>query len=198
MLDLTGKRVLITYGGTAEAIDPVRVITNRSSGKMGLALKATAEKAGATVISIKAETAEQLKKEIAANFNNIDILIMAAAVSDYKPVQSSAQKIKSGQKRLMLELEETEDLLAYFGTQKTGQYLAGFALESENLLSNALTKLKKKKLDLIIANDISALGAEKSSIKIIDKKETVTEYNNLSKDILAEKIIAKICRDLSS
>ncbi len=198
MSDLAGKKILITYGGTAEAIDPVRVITNRSSGKMGLALKAAAEKAGAKVIAVKAETVEQLKKEIAANFNSIDILIMAAAVSDYKPVKTSAQKIKSDQQKLIIELEKTEDLLAYFGAQKTSQYLAGFALESENLLANALAKLKKKNLDLIIANDISALGAERSSIKIIDKKEALTEYNNLNKDILAEKIIAKICRDLSS
>lgn len=198
MSDLSGKKILITYGGTAEAIDPVRVITNRSSGKMGLALKAAAEKAGAIVIAIKAETVAQLKKEITANFAVIDVLIMAAAVSDYKPVNFSSQKIKTSQSRLIIELEKTEDLLAYFGSQKTHQYLVGFALESENLEANALAKLKKKNLDLIIANETTALGAEVSSIKIIDKKVLVEEYNNLNKTILAEKIIDKICRDLSS
>ncbi|MDC0977695.1 phosphopantothenoylcysteine decarboxylase [bacterium] len=195
--DLSGKKVLITSGSTAEAIDPVRVITNRSSGKMGQALKLAAQNAQAEVVFVEATNIDQLKKDIAENFNKIDILIMAAAVSDYKPVEVSAQKIKSSQDKLLIEFEKTEDLLAYFGTKKTNQYLVGFALESEHLIENATNKLTDKNLDLIIANDTSAIGADKSSIKIIDKNNQIEEYNNLDKIILAEKIIARICRDIS-
>lgn len=195
--NLQGKKILITSGGTKEQIDPVRIITNKSSGKMGQALKNAALLTGAEVNFIEAQNVTQLKNDIEKSFNNTDVLIMAAAVSDYKPKKQSTNKIKSDQENLTIELEKTEDILNYFGQKKQKQYLVGFCLETENLKENALKKLKNKNLDLIIANDISAIGSDQSSVLMIDKNQEITEYKNLEKSIIAEKILERICRDLN-
>lgn len=194
---LAGKKIIITSGGTKEPLDAVRVITNLSSGKMGQALREAATESGAELVFIEAQTVAQLKTDIAKEFKTANILIMAAAVSDYRPRQTTQTKIKSKSSGLTLELEKTEDLLAYFGQQKTNQYLVGFCLETDELEKNALIKLKAKNLDLIIANSAAALGADNSSVLIIDKTAQVTAYENLPKKLIAEKIIERICRDLN-
>lgn len=191
---LKGKKIIVTYGGTKEPIDPVRVITNNSSGKMGLALITAARKAGATVVGIEAQTVTQLKEAIAKDFTDADCLIMAAAVSDYKVKAPSQHKVKSEENELTITLEKNEDLLAYFGEQKKKQKIIGFALESEELIENAKKKLKKKNCDLIIANDITALGADRSAVTILDQNGIVTTAHG-TKNELAEKIIA-LCRNL--
>lgn len=194
---LSGKKIIITSGGTKEPLDPVRVISNLSSGKMGQALREVALANDAEVCFIEAQTIEQLKQDIGKNFKTADVLIMAAAVSDYRPKKTAAQKIKSKAGTMTIELEKTEDLLTYFSKQKSGQYLVGFCLETENLRENALAKLKAKNIDLIVANSAQALGADNSSVVIIDKNEEALEYNNLPKKIIAEKIIERICRDIN-
>lgn len=193
---LKGRKIIITGGGTRERLDPVRVLANLSSGKMGLALRNAALTAGAEVKYIQAETADQLKKEISEDYESAEILIMAAAVSDYRPLKPAQQKIKSTENKLTIELEKTEDLLAYFGRKKQGQYLVGFALETENLEENAKKKLKNKNLDLIVANDPDALGSDSSTVRIIGKDGISEVYQN-SKQVIAEKIIERICRDIS-
>jgi len=195
---LSGKKIIITGGGTREPLDPVRTLTNNSSGKMGLALKAAAEKTGATVVYIDAGAGgvQVLKEKIAADFADADALIMAAAVSDYRPVQVSEQKIKSNQDKLTIELEKTEDVLKYFAKQKKQQYIVGFALESVDLLENAAAKLKEKKLDMIVANDISALNNENSAITLLDGQNEPEILAEMPKTLAAEKIIERVCRNI--
>jgi phosphopantothenoylcysteine decarboxylase/phosphopantothenate--cysteine ligase len=171
-MDLTGERVLITAGPTYEAIDPVRGITNRSSGKMGYALAEAAINSGAevTLVSgpvalappggariIRVKSAAEMHSAVVENFEAATLLIMSAAVSDYRPASISSQKIKkSNGNGLVLELEQTEDILAAVGRKKTSQIVVGFAAETENVVANARKKLLEKGADLIIANDVSA------------------------------------------
>ncbi|MDR1322805.1 MAG: bifunctional phosphopantothenoylcysteine decarboxylase/phosphopantothenate--cysteine ligase CoaBC [Candidatus Margulisbacteria bacterium] len=191
---LRGKKIIITGGGTREPLDPVRVLTNNSSGQMGLALQAAAEKAGADVVYINAAALDVsgLKAKIAAEFAGADALIMAAAVSDYRAAQVSPRKIKSAPKKLTIELTKTEDLLKYFAGQKKKQYLVGFALESEDLLKNAEQKLREKNLDLIAANDISALGGVEATVILLDKNGAAETLEKLPKVQIAERIIERI------
>jgi phosphopantothenoylcysteine decarboxylase/phosphopantothenate--cysteine ligase len=191
---LRGKKIVITGGGTREPLDPVRVLTNNSSGQMGLALQAAAEKAGATVVYIDAAALDVrgLKEKIAAEFADADALIMAAAVSDYRAARVSPGKIKSAVKKLTIELTKTEDLLKYFAGQKKRQYLVGFALESERLLENAAQKLRAKNLDLIAANDISALGSAEAAVILLDKDGVSETLEKLPKAKIAEKIIERV------
>jgi phosphopantothenoylcysteine decarboxylase/phosphopantothenate--cysteine ligase len=173
---------LITAGGTREYIDPVRFISNASSGKMGYTLAQAAVKAGhkVTLISaptslwppkgvklIKTVSADDMFKAVKDNFGKCDCLIMAAAVSDYKPFRKSKVKIKKSAKDLIIKLKPTVDILKWAGkNKKKNQVIVGFALEDKNLRKNAERKLKEKKLDMIIANRPSAIGAEKSKIEI--------------------------------
>lgn len=182
------KHFLITAGGTREYIDPVRFISNASSGKMGFALAQAALKAGhkvtlITTLKLKTqnsklktlyvETAEQMYDAVKGNFKNCDCLIMAAAVSDYTPAKKSETKIKKSDKNLLLKLKPTVDILKWAGkNKKKNQMLVGFALEDKNLYKNAEKKLKDKNLDMIIANKTSAIGSEHSRlcIKTTDSK----------------------------
>jgi phosphopantothenoylcysteine decarboxylase/phosphopantothenate--cysteine ligase len=191
---LRGKKIVIAGGGTREPLDPVRVLANNSSGQMGLALKAAAEKAGADTVYIDAAVldVQGLKEKIAAEFPEADALIMAAAVSDYRAARVSQEKIKSSLEKLTIELVKTEDLLKYFAGRKTRQYLVGFALESENLLENAAQKLREKNLDLIAANDISALGSAEATVTLLDKNGVQETLEKLPKTRIAERIIEKI------
>ena len=195
---LSGKKIIITGGGTREPLDPVRTLTNNSSGKMGLALKAAAEKTGAAVVYIDAGAGDvqSLKEKIAVEFADADVLIMAAAVSDYKPVKVSKNKIKSDKGRLTVELEKTEDVLKHFAKQKKRQYIVGFALESVDLLKNAAAKLKEKKLDMIVANDISALNSENSAVTLLDGHSEPEILEQIPKTLAAEKIIERVCRNI--
>jgi phosphopantothenoylcysteine decarboxylase / phosphopantothenate---cysteine ligase len=171
--DLAGQHVVVTAGGTREPIDAVRVIANRSSGKQGYAIAEDAHRRGArvTVIStvdipiasgvsvISVETAQQMQDAVTSAAVSADVVIMAAAVADFRPVLSVEGKIKKNQGVPTITLEPTPDILAQLGSQKPAhQVLVGFAAETENLVDNARGKLERKNLDLIVANDVSAPG----------------------------------------
>jgi phosphopantothenoylcysteine decarboxylase / phosphopantothenate---cysteine ligase len=173
-LDLCGEQVLITAGPTYEAIDPVRGITNRSSGRMGYAIAEAAIKRGARVTLISGpvslpppdgaknlpvKSAEEMHDAVMANLSGASIVVMAAAVADYRPAQFAAQKIKKSDGKLLLELERTVDILAAVGRLKDSRVLIGFAAETQNVESNARKKLREKNADLIVANDVSAKDA---------------------------------------
>ena len=165
---LYGKKVIVTAGGTREAIDPVRFIGNRSSGKMGIALADAAYNMGAEVVLvstvpcekkyqvIEVESAQEMQEVIESEFDKADALIMAAAVSDFRPIIASKQKIKKKNEDINLELTRNPDILEILGrTKRDKQIIIGFSAESENIEKNAKEKLEKKKIDMIIANDIT-------------------------------------------
>ncbi|NLX43955.1 MAG: bifunctional phosphopantothenoylcysteine decarboxylase/phosphopantothenate--cysteine ligase CoaBC [Chloroflexi bacterium] len=174
---LAGRRILVTAGGTQEPLDPVRHLTNRSSGRMGYALAEAARDAGATVTLISAptglpripgiehvavRTAGEMARAVLARTGQIDILMMAAAVADYRPAVTAMDKIKKADEELFLELERTEDILRSVASLPEGQrprMVVGFAAETSNLLANASEKLSAKRLDLLVANDVSAADA---------------------------------------
>jgi phosphopantothenoylcysteine decarboxylase/phosphopantothenate--cysteine ligase len=207
--DLAGKRIVVTAGGTQEPVDPVRCLTNRSSGKMGYALAEAARDRGARVVLVSAPSAlpkpaginmvdvgtvqemhEAVKKAVAG----ADVLIMAAAVADYRPMKVSKEKIKRQQSSsLTLELERTPDILG----EVKGKFLrVGFAAESQNLVANAREKLQKKQLDLIVANDVTAadcgIGADTNRVVIIDKKGNAKKLPLLPKREVADKILDRV------
>lgn len=212
--DLAGKKILITTGGTREAIDDVRFIGNRSSGKQGLAIAKAAIARGAevTVIAANVDTnslfnakkisvtnTAELQSALASNFGTTDVLIMAAAVSDAKPVATEGKVKKSDYKSL--ELVETPDLLAEISKKKVHQILVGFAAEENaNLLQEGKRKLTTKGLDLIYANDIAdgaIFGSDKTSGFIIDEKN-VEEITPISKESLATRLLDKVVERLNS
>src|SRR5699024_2916615 len=170
---LQNQRVLITAGGTKERLDPVRYITNDSSGKMGHSLAKAARNEGAevtlitashlpapsTVKAVHVESAEEMEEAVLSQFFSTDIVIMAAAVSDYRPKLSSNQKIKKKTETMQLELIKTPDILKELGTRKANQLLIGFAAETQNVKEYALKKLQDKNLNIIVANDVSKSDA---------------------------------------
>lgn len=196
--------LLITAGGTREYIDPVRFISNASSGKMGFALADAAAKAGHKVTlittiknskfkSVYVETAEQMFAAVRKYFPKCDCLIMAAAVADYTPAKKSKLKIKKSDKNLTFRLKPTADILKWAGkNKKKNQIVAGFALEDKNLRKNAEEKLKDKKLDMIIANTPSTIGAEKAAVQIKQKNKNWVTLQNADKSLIAKKIVAFI------
>ncbi len=172
--DFAGKNILVTAGPTREAIDPVRYITNRSSGKMGYAIAAAAQRRGGrvTLVSgpvhltapagvnlIGVETASEMRQAVLDAYDTADIVIKAAAVADYRPVQAAAHKLKKNAGGLTLLLEENADILKELGNKKSRQILVGFAAETDDMLANAQKKLAEKNLDLIVANDVTKPGA---------------------------------------
>ena len=212
---LAGRKVLISAGGTAEPIDPVRVITNRSSGKQGYALAQAAIDAGANVILITTptkltppigaavihvETAKQMLDALLNESSDSDALIMAAAVADFRPKHQAQNKIKKEGGIPQIELEATEDILKTVSTSSDGKkrprVVAGFAAESQSLLENAVNKLQSKKLDLIAANDISANDAgfavETNRITLLFADGRRESLSLMSKNEAAEIIIARI------
>lgn len=214
--DLFGKRVCVTAGPTVEPIDPVRFISNRSSGKMGFALAKEALKRGAhvTLISgptslpplagietIFVETGDEMAESVFKKFPENDILIMAAAVSDYKVSRPAQQKIKKGEGELVLQLTPARDILAELGKLKKSQILVGFAAETESAERYPVKKLKEKNLDLIVANNISLKGAEFGSdtniVTIFDRHGNREEFPLLSKEKVAENIFDKIISFMS-
>lgn len=171
---LAGKHVLVTAGGTVERLDPVRYLTNDSSGKMGFAIAEAAVVMGAkvTVIAgkttieppagvtvVRIESAQQMLEAVTARFEQADIVVKAAAVADYRPVSTHGQKLKKDGESLTLELERTTDILKTLGEKKTHQLLIGFAAETEKVEHYAMDKLSRKNCDLIVANDVTADGA---------------------------------------
>ncbi len=212
--DLTGKRIIVTAGGTQEPIDPVRYISNRSSGKMGYALAEAARDRGAEVTLITAptalpkpagietiniETASEMKEAVAKACTKADALIMAAAVADYQTKSASAQKIKKEETAdLTLELVKTPDIIS----EAKGDFIKiGFAAESENLIANAKEKLTKKRLDLIVANDITAadsgFAVDTNKVTLIDKKGRVEDLPLMSKREVADKVLDRVVGLLS-
>ena len=206
--DLTGRHVVVTAGGTQEPIDPVRYISNRSSGKMGYALAEAARDRGAHVTLITAPTslpepagidmiqvatAEEMRQAVQKAVPEADALIMSAAVADYRPIRAAKDKIKKSKAGLMLELERTPDIL---GTIKGNLIKVGFAAESSDLVKNAQKKLKQKRLDLIVANDITArnsgFGADTNRVIMIDRKGKIDRLPLLAKREVAERILDKV------
>lgn len=209
--DFVRETVLITAGPTEESIDPVRFITNRSSGKMGFALAYAALRRGAEVILISGPTAlpppprvkwirvrsaAQMREAVLTNLKNASILMMAAAVSDYRPRQASARKIKKSEAEMVLTLARNPDILAEAGKQKGHRILVGFAAETENLLRNARSKLKEKNLDLIVANDVTLPGAgfevDTNIVKFLDRSRKVEELPLMTKEELADRILDRV------
>lgn len=173
--DMEGLRVLVTAGATQEAIDPVRYITNHSTGKMGYAIAAQAARRGASVTLVTGHTslprpahvdtveitsAQDMFEAVSARSNEQDIIIKAAAVADYRPLKAADNKIKKKDGDMQIPLCRTTDILSYLGEhRRDGQYLCGFSMETENLLENSRQKLEKKKIDMVAANNLRTPGA---------------------------------------
>ena len=206
--DLAGKAIVVTAGGTQEPIDPVRHIGNRSSGKMGYALAEAARDRGAEVILITAPTAlpdpsgmeivriitaDEMREAVLKATKRANTLIMAAAVSDYRVEGPSEQKIKREHGKIILELTPTADIL---GEVPDGLIKVGFAAESENLIINAKIKLEKKRLDMIVANDItdpeSGFDVDTNRVTLIDKTGKAEELPLMSKREVAEIILDRV------
>ena len=211
-LPLNGKKVLITAGPTYEKIDPVRFIGNNSSGKMGYYLAKNAQKLGADVKlvigptniemeldgidSIRIESSDEMFNVIKKNYKKSDIIISAAAISDFKPKSIRKNKIKKNKKIESIEVEPTIDILSYIGKNKTNQYLVGFALETENYINNAKKKLKNKNLDAIILNTISnfsPISNDENKITFISSDNEI-EYEKKSKDDVSRDIFKQIIK----
>ncbi|MFS4481516.1 bifunctional phosphopantothenoylcysteine decarboxylase/phosphopantothenate--cysteine ligase CoaBC [Hyunsoonleella sp. 2307UL5-6] len=213
-LPLKGKKVLITAGPTYEAIDPVRFIGNHSSGKMGFEIAKASANLGAEVILITGPThqkishslinvvpvtsAEDMYQQVHKYFDTVAIAILSAAVADFTPKEVSAKKIKKTSDTLKLELKRTKDILASIGETKKNQFLVGFALETHNELENAIGKLKKKNLNLIVLNSLQDKGAgfkgDTNKVTFIDNKSTVTEFQLKSKAEVAEDLLNEIVK----
>ncbi len=210
--DFNEKKILVTAGPTREALDPIRFITNRSSGKMGYAVAEASSSRGAdvTLISgpsalpdprdvtlVKVESAIQMRDAVLKRAPQADVVIMAAAVSDYRPQNISPQKIKKGKGQMTLVLERNPDILAELGQNKPdGQILVGFSMETENVLDNALEKLQKKNLDLIVANDVSQPGAgfgtDTNIVWLIDSSGHKRKLPLMSKRDVADAILDEV------
>lgn len=212
--DMAGKRVLVTAGPTQEPIDPVRYITNCSSGKMGYAIAKMAAMRGAEVtlvsgptsikpfVGVEVEyvrTASEMFGQVAANSDNNDIIIMCSAVADYTPVAYSDHKMKKSDDDLSLSLTRTQDILQYLGSHKRrGQKIIGFSMETENLIENSRCKLVKKNCDLICANSINGkdtgFGVDTNRVTLIDT-ETICELPLCSKEETAMLILSHIMQE---
>jgi phosphopantothenoylcysteine decarboxylase/phosphopantothenate--cysteine ligase len=210
-LPLYGKKVLITAGPTYEPIDPVRFIGNHSSGKMGFALAEEARKLGAHVTLISGPTvlvaspdidrhnvltAQEMYAIALEYFAETDIAIAAAAVADFKPLNVGDQKIKKESGFQSIELEKTLDILAEMGKRKQKQFLLGFALETEDEISNAIKKIKSKNLDAIVLNSLNEHGAgfsvDSNKVTYIDQNETIIPFELKSKILVAKDIFSQI------
>jgi phosphopantothenoylcysteine decarboxylase/phosphopantothenate--cysteine ligase len=213
--DLEGKTVLVSAGPTREYLDPIRFLSNSSSGRMGYALASAARGRGARVILVSGPTslpppfevemeritaAEEMRKAILSHLPEADIVIKAAAVADYRPARYSSAKVKKGPRRRSLILQKTPDILQEIGKRKGGRFLVGFAAETEDLIENAKRKLLQKNLDLIVANAINqpqgGFGEESNQVKIIDREGRVEEIPLLPKAEVAEIILDRIVRYL--
>ena len=213
--DLAGRRIMISAGPTIEAIDPVRYITNRSSGKMGYAIakRAVARGAQVTLVSgktdlevpeglakfISIESADDLYENLVGEFDSNDVVIQSAAVADYKPKSYSDKKIKKKDSDLRIDLCRNKDIAQELGKIKGNKVLVGFAAETNDVLENAAKKIKKKNLDFIVANDLTMQGAgfstETNIVKIIEADGRIKEYPKLLKSEVGDIILDKV-RDI--
>jgi phosphopantothenoylcysteine decarboxylase / phosphopantothenate---cysteine ligase len=210
--DWQGQRVLVSAGPTQEPIDPVRFISNRSSGKMGYAIAEAARDRGAEVIlvtgptaltppagitTVLVNTAGEMSEALSRHFSFSTVLIMAAAVSDFRPKTSAGQKLKKqGRSELVLELETTPDILAMLSARRTSQIVVGFAAETEQVLSHAKDKLKGKGLDLIIANDVSqaghGFGSDDNAVVVLSSSGEQKALGPMPKRRLADEILTAV------
>lgn len=213
--DLEGKKVLVTAGPTQEMIDPVRYITNHSTGKMGYSIAKVCALRGARVTLVtgktaidppmftevvRVTTAKEMFDAVVTRSDDMDIIIKSAAVADYRPKSVSDEKIKKADGQMMIELERTDDILGYLGAhKKEGQYLCGFSMETENMLENSKAKLKKKQVDMIVANNLKVKGAgfgTDTNVVTIITKDKAEELEMLTKEEVAGKIIDGILDDM--
>lgn len=205
--DMAGKKVLVTAGATVEAIDPVRYITNHSSGKMGFALARNAFLRGADVTlvmgrcgseppalvnTIRVNSAKEMFDAVTAQAKNADIIVKAAAVADYRPKTVSAEKIKKNGEDMTIELEKTDDILKTLGeNKKEGQFICGFSMETENLIENSRKKLINKNADMIAANNLkqdgAGFGTDTNVVTLITADKEI-QLEKMTKDKVAEKI----------
>ena len=209
---LKGKKILITSGRTKENIDPVRYLSNNSSGKMGYSLAQAAADLGAevTLISgptdlkvpnglknfISVESALEMYEKVDEYFKNTDIFIACAAVADYRPKKYKKEKIKKSDSDFVIELVRNPDILLEMSKKKEKQLLVGFAAETNNIKENALKKLEKKNLDIIVANNASVMGSDENVIEIIKKDKTSVEISQKSKVELAYDILSEVVCEL--
>lgn len=212
--DMAGKKVLITAGPTMEKIDPVRFISNHSTGKMGYALATVAMLRGADVTLvtgktniqkpdfvkiIEVESARDMFEVVDSVFDNQDIIIMSAAVADYRPKNVATEKIKKKDGEAVIELERTDDILATMSARKKEQFICGFSMETENMLENSKAKLEKKNLDMICANNLKVDGAgfgTDTNVVTLIRKDDMKELPMMSKEEVAENILNEIIRTL--
>lgn len=209
--DLKGKKVLVTAGPTQENIDPVRFITNHSTGKMGFALAKAAMLRGAEVTLIKGPvsiappmfvnvidvvSAKDMFEAVQYNYGDCDIIVKSAAVADYTPVETANEKIKKTDIDANISLKRTKDILAFLGeNRKKGQKICGFSMETENLIENSLKKLKKKKIDLIAANNLKVDGAgfgTDTNVITLISDDSIKELPLMSKEAAANAILDEI------
>lgn len=209
--DLKGLKVLITAGPTIEYIDPVRIVTNRSTGKMGYALARSAWRRGAEVTlvtgpthldppqgiqMIKVKTAEEMREAVLNNYRDRDVVIKAAAVSDYRPLRRAQEKEKKKKGPIKVEMVPTTDILAELGKDKGDISLVGFAAETTDHIANARDKMKDKNLDLVVVNDVSredrGFAADSNEVRMIDRKGNEEAVPLMSKEGVADRILDKI------
>ena len=216
-LPLKGKKILVTAGPTYEAIDPVRYISNHSSGKMGYEIARKGADLGAEIYLVSGPSnqqishrsinlidiisSEEMHEKVTKYFEQVDVVIMAAAVADFKPKDFSNKKIKKDNIKPNIELEKTKDILLELGKLKKNQFLVGFALENENEIKNSLKKLKEKNLDLIILNSLNDKGAgfgtDTNKITIINKNQEKTNFDLKEKSEVAQDILNHIMTEIN-
>ena len=201
--------VLITAGPTREYLDPVRFLSNASTGRMGCALAAAAKAQGHRVTLVlgpssvdppevdelvRVTTAAEMREAVLARFDGCDVFFGAAAVSDYRPAAREAQKIKKVRERLALDLERTADILGEVSARRRGQVLVGFCLETEDLETRAREKLKAKGLDLVVANGPEAIGAARREAILIDRSGRCERLRDIGPEALALRVLAAAAR----
>ncbi len=215
--DMAGKRVLVTAGPNREAIDPVRFVSNRSTGKMGFAVAAAAWRHGAEVTliagptslptphgvrRIDVSTAVEMQAAVEAEFSRTTMLVMCAAVADYRPARAAREKLKKGEGRLVLEMERNPDILAGLAGRKGERIFVGFAAETTDVLAQAERKMREKNLDLIVANDVSRSDAgfatDTNAVTVIDAAGGRDALPLMSKDEVAEAILERALSSPSS
>ena len=209
--DMAGLKVLVTAGPTQEKIDPVRYVTNHSTGKMGYSIAKVCAFRGAKVTLVSGKTAltppmfvdtvpitsaRDMYEAVTERSSQMDIIIKAAAVADYRPKNTSDEKIKKKGDDMNIEMERTDDILGYLGShKKEGQFLCGFSMETQNMLENSQAKLVQKHVDMIVANNLKVKGAgfgTDTNIVTIITKDEIKELDILSKDEVADRILGEI------
>ncbi len=213
--DLSGKKIVVTAGPTQEAIDPVRFITNHSSGKMGYAIAERAACRGAEVVLVSGPaniepplfvkkigvvSAKEMFEAVKSEYENADIVIKAAAVADYRPKNVSSEKIKKFDGELAIPLERTDDILKYLGEHKKRQFLCGFSMETQNMIENSKAKLEKKNLDMVVANNLKVKGAGfggDTNVVTLITRDSVKEFPVMTKNQVADVILDEILKSLN-